>query len=230
MALLLALISYGMSVVAVGLFSVKALEMYRRIKAGQPDPTRSNEKGKRLALMTKEVLGHTKMLNFTGSGIAHWFVMIGFVALFGTLVTAYGQVLDPAFLLPVIGKWDPYVYFVLAIAWLTGVSIVALIGIRQVTRFVRKGRTSRFFGSYSGRAYFVEAVILVIVICVIWLHQLEVALIEGEDVGLEGAEQLLFGNVPNVLVGVLFAGIVDEDIEPSEGIDRLRDRAVAHLP
>ncbi len=157
--------------------------MYWRIRAGQPDPTRSNEKGKRLALMTKEVLGHTKMLNFTGSGIAHWFVMIGFVALFGTLVTAYGQVLDPTFLLPVIGKWDPYVYFVLAIAWLTGVSIVTLIGIRQVTRFVRKGRTSRFFGSYSDRAYFVEAVILVIVICVIWLHQLEVALIEGEDVG-----------------------------------------------
>jgi Fe-S oxidoreductase len=157
--------------------------MYRRIKAGQPDPTRSNEKGKRLALMTKEVLGHTKMLNFTGSGIAHWFVMIGFVALFGTLVTAYGQVIDPSFLLPVIGKLDPYVYFVLGIAWLTGVSIVTLIGIRQVTRIVRKGRTSRFFGSYSGRAYFVEAVILVIVVCVIWLHQLEVALIDGEDVG-----------------------------------------------
>ena len=123
------------------------------------------------------------MLNFTGSGIAHWFVMIGFVALFGTLVTAYGQVVEPSFLLPVIGKWDPYIYFVLGIAWLTGVSIVALIGIRQVTRIVRKGRASRFFGSYSGRAYFVEAVILVIVVCVIWLHELEVALVAGEDVG-----------------------------------------------
>jgi Fe-S oxidoreductase len=183
MDLVLALLSYGITVVAVGLFAVRSLEMCRRIKAGQPDPTRSNEKGKRLALMTKEVLGHTKMLNFTGSGIAHWFVMIGFVALFGTLVTAYGQVIDPSFYLPVIGKWDPYVYFVLGIAWLTGVSIVTLIGIRQVTRIVRKGRTSRFFGSYSGRAYFVEAVILVIVVCVVWLHQLEVALIDGEDVG-----------------------------------------------
>jgi Fe-S oxidoreductase len=183
MDLVLGLVSYGITVVAVGLFAIRSLEMYRRIKAGQPDPTRSTEKGKRFALMTKEVLGHTKMLNFTGSGIAHWFVMIGFVALFGTLVTAYGQVLDPSFLLPVIGKWDPYDYFVLGIGWLTGVSIVTLIGIRQVTRIVRKGRTSRFFGSYSGRAYFVEAVILVIVVCVIWLHQLEVALIDGEDVG-----------------------------------------------
>ena len=183
MDLVLALLSYGITVVAVGLFAAKSLEMYRRIRAGQPDPTRSAKKGKRLALMTKEVLGHTKMLNFTGSGIAHWFVMIGFVALFGTLVTAYGQVIDPAFLLPVIGKWDPYVYFVLGIAWLTGISIVTLIGIRQVTRIVRKGRASRFFGSYSGRAYFVEAVILVIVVCVVLLHQLEVALIDGKDVG-----------------------------------------------
>ncbi|NDG10067.1 MAG: Fe-S oxidoreductase, partial [Actinobacteria bacterium] len=92
MDLVLALVSYGITVAAVGLFAARSLEMFRRINAGQPDPTRSAEKGKRLALMTKEVLGHTKMLNFTGSGIAHWFVMIGFVALFGTLVTAYGQV------------------------------------------------------------------------------------------------------------------------------------------
>ena len=183
MDLLLALLSYGITVVAVGLFGVKALEMFRRIKAGQPDPSRGGEKGKRLAIMTKEVLGHTKMLNFTGSGIAHWFVMIGFVALFGALVTAYGQVINPEFHLPLIGKWDPYIYFVLGIAWLTGISIVTLIGIRQVTRLVRKGRASRFFGSYSGRAYFVEAVILAIVFCVIGLHQLEVALADGEDVG-----------------------------------------------
>ena len=133
--------------------------------------------------MTKEVLGHSKMLNFTATGIAHWFVMIGFVSLFGTLATAYGQVVDPHFVLPIIGRWDPYIYFTLGIAWLTGISIVTLIGIRQVTRLVRKGRSSRFFGSYNARAYFVEAVILIIVFCVIGLHQLEVELDKGADVG-----------------------------------------------
>ena len=115
MTLVLALISYSITVIAVGLFVIRGLELYRKIRSGQPDPTRSGQKGKRLALMTKEVLGHTKMLNFTGSGIAHWFVMIGFVALFGTLVTAYGQVINPEFVLPVIGNWDPYIYFVLAV-------------------------------------------------------------------------------------------------------------------
>ena len=181
--LVLAILSYGISAVAIVLFTLRAFEMYRRIKSGQPDPTRGSNKGKRLALMTKEVLGHTKMLNFTGSGIAHWFVMIGFVALFGTLVTAYGQILNPEFVLPIIGKWDPYIYFVLGIAWATGISIVTLIGIRQITRLVRKGRSSRFFGSYNKRAYFVEAVILVIVFCVVGLHELEVRLANGEEVG-----------------------------------------------
>ena len=183
MTFLLAALSYGITIAALVLISVKGLELYRLIKRGQSDPTRSSHKGRRLALMTREVLGHTKMLNFTGTGIAHWFVMIGFVTLFGTLVTAYGQVVNPYFVLPVIGNWDPYIYFSLAIAWLTGVSIVTLIGIRQFTRLVRKGRNSRFFGSYNKRAYFVEAVILVIVFCVIGLHKLEVDLANGADVG-----------------------------------------------
>jgi len=183
MTAFLAIASYTITAIALVLITIKGTEMYRRIKAGQPDPTRSSFKGRRLALMTREVLGHSKMLNFTATGIAHWFVMIGFVALFGTLITAYGQVINPEFVLPVIGTWDPYIYFTQFIAWTTGVSIVTLIGIRQVTRVVRKGRNSRFFGSYSGRAYFVEAVILIIVFCVVGLHKLEVSLAAGDDVG-----------------------------------------------
>ncbi len=183
MTLLLAVVSYGITIAAVTLFTLRGLDLYRMIKRGQPDPTRGNQKNRRLALMTREILGHSKMLNFTATGIAHWFVMVGFVSLFGTLATAYGQVLDPHFTLPLIGNWKPYVYFTLGIAWLAGVSIVTLIGIRQVTRFVRKGRRSRFYGSYNRRAYFVEAVILVIVFCVIGLHQLETSLNAGADVG-----------------------------------------------
>lgn len=127
--------------------------------------------------MVREVLTHAKMLNFTGSGIAHWFVMIGFVSLFGTLLTAYGQIIDPHFVLPVIGHFAPYNFFVELITWLTGISIVALIAIRQVTRFTNKGRTSRFFSSGSWKAYFVEATILAIVFCVIALRGLEGALL-----------------------------------------------------
>ena len=147
--------------------------MYRRISAGQSDPARFLNKGERATAMAKEILLHTRMLRFTGSAIAHWFVMIGFFALLGTLITAYGQVLDASFVLPIIGNWAPYRYFVLAITWATGISIVALIGIRQVTRFFHKSRTSRFLGSRSLKAYYVEATILAVVICVITLDYLE---------------------------------------------------------
>ena len=174
---ILGVIAYLLTVVALVAITIRSLELYRRIKAGQPDPTRSNNKAQRFALMVREVLTHAKMLNFTGSGIAHWFVMVGFVSLFGTLVTAYGQIFDPHFVLPIIGHFVPYNFFVELITWLTGISIVALIVIRQVTRVVKKGRTSRFFGSGSWKAYFVEATILAIVFCVIALRGLEGALL-----------------------------------------------------
>ena len=169
--------AYLITVIAIVAITIRSLELYRRIKAGQADPTRSNQRTKRFALMTKEVLTHAKMLKFTGSGIAHWFVMLGFFALSGTLLTAYGQILNPEFALPLIGHWVVYNLFTESFAWLTGISIVTLIGIRQVTRFTNKGRSSRFYGSGSWKAYYVEGTILAIVFFVITLRGLEGALI-----------------------------------------------------
>jgi Fe-S oxidoreductase len=127
--------------------------------------------------MLVEVLSHTKMLNFTVTGIAHWFVMIGFGGLLGTLITAYAQLTNPAWHLPIIGQFVGYEFFVEFIAAATGVGIVALIGIRQFTRIFRKGRKSRFFGSGNKKAYYVEATILAVVFCVMALRGLEGALL-----------------------------------------------------
>ena len=169
----LAGISYLITAVALILLTVRVRTLISLYKKQQPDPTRSNNKFARLKNMFTEVLGHTKMLKFTGSGIAHWFVMIGFGALFGTLVTAYGQVIKPEFALPIIGHFVLYELFAEVIAALTGIGIVTLIGIRQVTRF---RMLNRFSGSGMGKAYYVEATILAIVFCVIALRGLEGAL------------------------------------------------------
>jgi Fe-S oxidoreductase len=174
---MLAIIAYLLTVAAVGIFSFRAFQLFKKISAGQGDPSRFNNKGKRLKNMLVEVLSHTKMLNFTATGIAHWFVMIGFGALLGTLITAYGQLLNPEWALPLIGHFVGYEFFAELIAALTGVGIVTLIGIRQGTRLVRPGRASRFYGSGSKKAYYVEATILVIVFCVIALRGLEGALL-----------------------------------------------------
>ena len=170
---ILAIFLYLLTLFAVGAFAWRGREMFLRISAGQADPARFLNKSARARAMAREVLLHTKMLKFTGSAIAHWFVMIGFVSLFGTLITAYGQIINPGFLLPVIGGWAPYRYFVLAIGWATGVGIVALFAIRIATKFFHKSRTSRFLGSRSLKAYYVEATILAVVICVIALDYYE---------------------------------------------------------
>jgi Fe-S oxidoreductase len=176
MRIALASLSYLITVFALALLAVRVPQLVAIYRKGQPDPTRSNDRGTRLKNMLKEILGHTKMLNFTATGIAHWFVMIGFGALFGTLVTAYGQVINPGFALPIIGHWVVYELFAEFIALATGVGIVTLIGIRQVTRF---RMLNRFAGSGMGKAYYIEATILAIVFCVFALRGLEGAL-EGK--------------------------------------------------
>jgi hypothetical protein len=150
MQIALATLSYTITVVALVLLTVRVRQLIGIYLKGQADPTRSGDRGERFKNMLQEVLGHTKMLNFTATGIAHWFVMIGFGALFGTLVTAYGQVINPAFVLPVIGHWVVYELFAETIAALTGIGIVTLIGIRQVTRF---RMLNRFARSGMGKAY-----------------------------------------------------------------------------
>ena len=178
---MLALIAYLLTVIAVAIFGLQSYKLFKKISAGQSDPSRFGNKGKRLKNTVVEVLTHTKMLNFTASGIAHWFVMVGFFALLGTLITAYGQLLNPAWALPIIGHFVGYEFFAELIAALTGVSIITLIGIRQVTRFVRTGRASRFYGSGNKKAYYIEATILAIVFCVIALRGLEGALLNKQS-------------------------------------------------
>ena len=170
MQLALGVVSYLITVVALGMLAVRVPQLVAIYRKGQPDPTRSNDGAARFKNMLKEILGHTKMLNYSVVGAAHWFVMIGFGALFGTLVTAYGQVINPEFALPIIGHWVVYELFAEIIGALTGIGIVALIGIRQVTRF---RMLNRFQGSGMWKAYYVEATILAIVFCVFALRGLE---------------------------------------------------------
>jgi len=174
MNLTLAVIAYGITVVALALMFVRTRALIGIYKKGAADPTRSNNRGKRLRMAAGEIFGHTKMFNFTIVGFAHWFVMVGFVVLFGTLITAYGQLINPEFALPLIGHLWFYEYFTELIAWATGAGILTLILVRQITRL--RNKRSRFYGSGMLKAYYVEATILVIVMCVLSLRGLEGAL------------------------------------------------------
>ncbi|SDN20813.1 (Fe-S)-binding protein [Allokutzneria albata] len=164
--IVLGLICVAATLVWVTMLTQTVIRMVRTIRLGQPDPTRNGPVGPRLKNMLKEILGHTRMLKWGTVGAAHWFVMVGFGSLVLTLVEAHGEVFDPAFELPIIGHWTVWGMFVELIGLTTVLGILVLIVIRQRNHPRRADRQSRFAGSNFRQAYFVEAVILGVGLCI----------------------------------------------------------------
>ena len=113
------LLALAATLVGVGLFIRAVRAMLATIRLGQPDPTRSGQARDRWMTLLREVGGHTRLSKWGIVGAAHWFVLVGFLSLFLTLVTAYGQLFNPEFALPLIGHFAPYEVFVEFIAWAT---------------------------------------------------------------------------------------------------------------
>ncbi|HYP45344.1 MAG TPA: (Fe-S)-binding protein [Propionibacteriaceae bacterium] len=164
-------LALAVTAVGVALFARALAGIVGVVKLGAPTYRRSDRPGERWKHMLTETLGHTRMLQWSSVGIAHWFVFLAFGALFFTLVTAYGQLFDPRFALPVIGHWVVYGWASELIAWLGGLSIVFLMAVRARSR--RRGRQSRFFGSRNWQGVYVELTILTIVVCVLAIRALE---------------------------------------------------------
>src|SRR3954470_11979355 len=127
----LATIVVVLTLVGVAMVAGTVTRLVRVIRLGAADPTRSGRTGDRVASLLVESLGHARLGRWPLVGVMHWFVFLGFGALFLTLVTAYGQVFDPAFGLPLLGAWPVYEWFSELFGWLTLLGIVALMVIRQ---------------------------------------------------------------------------------------------------
>jgi len=153
-------------VVGFGMLFRAGWQIFRHVRLGQPDPYRAGPVFHRLGILIKEFLGHTRMLKWGFIGAAHWFVMIGFGALFLTLVGAVGETFSPTFEIPWLGYQDWYGLFVELIAATTVLGITTLITVRQLNHPRRPGRKSRFAGSNFWQAYFVESVILAVGVCI----------------------------------------------------------------
>ena len=166
------------SVVGVAVFARGVGSIVGVIRLGRPVVGRRDQAGRRWRHLLAETLGHTRMLQWNTIGVAHWFVFVAFGALFFTLITAYGQLFDPQFALPIIGHWVVYEWASEIIAWAGLIAIVFLMIIRALLR--GRGRYSRFFGSRTWQAVYVELTILGIVVCVIVLRGLEYQLLGAE--------------------------------------------------
>ena len=121
-------VALAATVVGVALFTRAAVAIVGVVRLGRPLAGRRDQPGDRWRNLLSETLGHTRMLQWTGVGVAHWFVFVAFGALFFTLVTAYGQLFDPRFALPVIGHWMVYEWASEIIAWADLIGIAGLDG------------------------------------------------------------------------------------------------------
>ncbi|MFI0785725.1 (Fe-S)-binding protein [Streptomyces lydicus] len=189
------IVSLVLIAVGVALFGRAILQIYRSVRLGQPVPagTRTDNPGQRTVTVVKEFLGHTRMNRWGVVGVAHWFVAVGFFSLLLTIVNAIGQLFQADWLIPIIGDWTPYNVFVEFIGLMTTLGIVTLIVIRQLSKPGKAGRKSRFTGSNFGQAYFVEAVILIVGICIVTLHALE-----GAQHHVDSYEASFFASYPLV--------------------------------
>ncbi len=178
MKIVAVVLALAVSVVGVTLFARAAASIIGVVRLGQPSAGRRDRAAERWKHLLAETLGHTRMLQWTKVGAAHWFVFVAFGALFFTLITAYGQLFNPRFALPVIGHWVVYEWASELIAWAGLISIVFLMIIRFLLR--NRGRQSRFFGSRTWQAVYVELTILGIVVCVLALRAMEFRLLGAE--------------------------------------------------
>ncbi|WP_062209054.1 (Fe-S)-binding protein [Streptomyces sp. NBRC 109706] len=171
-------ISLTLTAVAIALFSRAIAQIVRQLRMGQPVPRglRTDNPVARTLTLAKEFLGHTRMNRWAVVGVAHWFVAIGFLTLILTIVQAYGQLFQADWTLPVLGGFVPYEMYIEFMALMTAVGIGTLIVIRLLSLPSRPGRKSRFTGSTSWQAYFVEYVILTIGLAILLLRGLEGAL------------------------------------------------------
>ncbi|WP_229076734.1 (Fe-S)-binding protein [Actinoplanes sp. DH11] len=149
----------AVTVVAVYLAVRAVMTITAVIRQGQPAPERFTDPKTRTKTMLVETLGHTRMLKWSAIGAAHWFVMFSFVILSLLVLEAYFEVVNPDLGLPIIGHWT---IFGLVTEWfgiLGMAGILYLVYRRQRDKPGAKKR-SRFLGSTMWQAYFVEAVIV----------------------------------------------------------------------
>ncbi|MCW2836423.1 MAG: Fe-S cluster protein [Marmoricola sp.] len=211
MQILAQVVSIAIALAGIALFVRAIRQILGVVKMGQP-AHRTDKLGSRAVTMLKETLGHTRMLQWRWVGVGHWFVFVGFGLLFFTLVTAFGQLFDAHFALPVIGHFFLWEWVSELFTFVMIVAIIAFIYYRATRPMERtRGPKGRFWGSTMWQGYFVEMVILGVGLCIVVLRGLEYALLTKGGEHADNASALHFPlSFP---IGKAFEGLSGTTIE-----------------
>ncbi|MCC5578533.1 (Fe-S)-binding protein [Microtetraspora sp. AC03309] len=169
-----AIIGLVMTGVALAFAGRRVAFLYRLATSGQPAPERieyaKDNVGAEIKAQLVEVFGQKKLLKWTPSGTAHFFVMWAFFILATVYLEAYGALIQgmitgtPDFHIPLIGTWAVlgFLQDFIAVAALIGLVAFTVIRIKNSPK--KLGRGSRFSGSHLGGAWLV----LFMIFNVIW--------------------------------------------------------------
>lgn len=131
---------------SLGLFARRAFLLVRLNRLGRP-VERSGDLARRVLREASHVLGQRKLLQRPLPGLMHALIFWGFLVLLTTIAEALGQVVDPAFALPLIGRagWLGLIQDLFAAGVLVGIAVALWIRLIQ--------RPERFIGSHTVEAY-----------------------------------------------------------------------------
>ena len=114
MDVLVMIVAAIVTVIAVGLFARTVVGFVRQFKVGK-SINRTDKPALRTLTLLKEVFLATRLKQKPVGpivAVSHLIVLIAFGVLFFTLVTAYGQLINPDFALPLIGHWPAFSYLI----------------------------------------------------------------------------------------------------------------------
>jgi Fe-S oxidoreductase len=140
----------------------------RLAASGQPAPERleyaRSHPGREAQTQLTEVVGQRKLLKWSLPGAAHAAVFWGFIVLLLTIIEAYGALFSRTFSIPGIGTSAAlgFIEDLFAAGVLAG--IITFTVIRWRSNPHTEGRRSRFFGSHTGAAWLVLAMIAAVIV------------------------------------------------------------------
>ena len=153
-------IGLAITVVGLGLVVWRAWFLYRLVSSGPPAvPPRMRDIPAQLKAELLDVFAQRKLLRRPLPGIAHFFVFWGFIVLLFTIIEVYGDLFSKTFAIPGIGHSPALGFFedLFAVGVLVG--LIVFTAIRIAKNPAREKRASRFYGSHTGAAWAVLAMI-----------------------------------------------------------------------
>jgi Fe-S oxidoreductase len=129
--------------------------LIRLLGVAQPMPERVAALRRRWTSLFDEVLGQRKILAWTGVGVLHTFIFWGFLILQSQTLEAAGEVFDPDFHIPLIGRSDVLGFLQDLFTLLVLVGVAGFATVRLAQAPGRLGRRSRFSGSNLDQGWYV---------------------------------------------------------------------------